>query len=624
MSQNKPSNVRKNPVIPNWNQNVKAAHAAARQSYLTWIKLQKPTAGLAYESTINSRKTFKYVLRKTKSMNDQLFADNIAASLTSGQSSPNFWKHINLANYNKYKTPVFTCVNGQTGNQNIANMWEDHYKSLMNFPETEAESVAKQFVHQTLSNCDLNKLNPLPLCDVGLIQAQLHKLKRKCAPGLDNICTEHLIYSHPLVSVHISMLFNLCLTHGLIPNRCIASMITPVVKSNKNSVRDVNNYRPIALASTFSKLFELILLKYLESFLHTCDNQFGFKSGHGTDSCVFLLKQAINHYNQHDTPLYAIFLDSSKAFDRVCHYILFQKLIEKQVPLILVRFIMYWYKNQMITIKWNNVFSRCFSVTNGVRQGGIMSPYLFNIYMDQLSVKLNQLNIGCCIGDKCLNNLMYADDICCFAPSFKGLQRLVDTCVEFAAKHNIVFNCRKTKAMYFPCKFFKTTDHNLTVNDQHVEFVNSIKYLGVTISSVLSDELDIKARVRSIYCIANMLRTRFFKCSVNAKNILFRYFCSSIYGINLWCRYPASSINRLRVAYNNAYRILFNLPRRIHINETMVNNGISTFYSLMRKHTANFIIRCKHSPNAYIQQIFGSACFLDSYFSVHYSKLHFG
>ena len=177
--------------------------------------------------------------------------------------------------------------------------------------------------------------------------------------------------------------------------------------------------------------------------------------------------------------------------------------------------------------------------------------------------------------------------------------------------------------MYFPCKFFKTTDHNLTVNDQHVEFVNSIKYLGVTISSVLSDELDIKARVRSIYCIANMLRTRFFKCSVNAKNILFRYFCSSIYGINLWCRYPASSINRLRVAYNNAYRILFNLPRRIHINEIMVNNGISTFYSLMRKHTANFI-RCKHSPNAYIQQIFGSACFLDSYFSVHYSKLHFG
>ena len=60
-------------------------------------------------------------------------------------------------------------------------------------------------------------MNPLPLCDVGLIQAQLHKLKRKCAPALDNICTEHLIYSHSLISVHISMLFNVCLTHGFIP-----------------------------------------------------------------------------------------------------------------------------------------------------------------------------------------------------------------------------------------------------------------------------------------------------------------------------------------------------------------------------------------------------------------------
>ena len=165
---------------------------------------------------------------------------------------------------------------------------------------------------------------------------------------------------------------------------------------------------------------------------------------------------------------------------------------------------------------------------------------------------------------------------------------------------------------------------SLSVNNQHVEFVNSIKYLGFTISSVFSDERDIKARVRSTYCIANMLRTRFSKCSEHVRNSLFRYFCFSIYGINVWCHYPTSSINRLCVAYDNAYRILFNIPRRIHINETMVNNGTSTFYSLTRKYTANVMIRCKHSPNAYILQIFGSACFLDSDFSEHYSKLHFG
>ena len=94
--------------------------------------------------------------------------------------------------------------------------------------------------------------------------------------------------------------------------------------------------------------------------------------------------------------------------------------------------------------------------------------------------------------------------------------------------------------MYFPCKFFKTTDHILIVNDKHVEFVNSIKYLGVTISSVLSDELDIKVRVRSIYCIANMLRTGFFKWSVNVKKFCFVIFVSlftaSIFGVVILLR----------------------------------------------------------------------------------------
>ena len=163
-------------------------------------------------------------------MNGQLFADNIAARLNSGQSSPNFWKHINLAIYNLHKTPASTNVDGQTGNQSVANMWEDYYKSLMNFPENEAKSVAKHFVQQTLNNCNYNESNPLPLCSVEFIQTQLLKLKQKCAPGLDSICTEHLIYSHSLISVHISMLFNVCLSHGFIPNCCFASVVAHSTK----------------------------------------------------------------------------------------------------------------------------------------------------------------------------------------------------------------------------------------------------------------------------------------------------------------------------------------------------------------------------------------------------------
>ena len=84
-----------------------------------------------------------------------------------------------------------------------------------------------------------------------------------------------------------------------------------------------------------------------------------------------------------------------------------------------------------------------------MRQGSILSPFLFAFYMNQLSQTLNKFNIGCFIGQHCLNNILYADDICCIAPSCKGLQKLLDVCYEYAQSHDISFNCSKTKIMMF-------------------------------------------------------------------------------------------------------------------------------------------------------------------------------
>ena len=245
--------------------------------------------------------------------------------------------------------------------------------------------------------------------------------------------------------------------------------------------------------------------------------------------------------------------------------------------------------------------------------------------MNDLSSELNTLKIGCFVGNKCVNNIMYADDICCIAPCINGLQKLIDVCLNYASFHNIVFNCSKTKAMFFPTRFFDLPkEPNVTIYNKPIEFVHKIKYLGFTIESDLSDNCDIKTRVRSIYCIANMLRSKFFKCSTGVKNILFRYFCSSMYGCNLWCSYLSSSLNHIRVAYNNAFRILHNLPRKIHINAIMVQNNIPTFFSLLRKQSANFIRRCILSPNSYIKQIFSSSCYTSSKFFDHFTQLHYG
>ena len=131
-------------------------------------------------------------------------------------------------------------------------------------------------------------------------------------------------------------------------------------------VRDSNNYRPIALATVISKLFERVILNSSSPVLSTCDNQFGFKANHGTDMCVFILKQVVDYYVNHDSPTFSVFINSSKAFDKVSNNILFEKLIERNIPSCFVRLLCFWCSHQQMTVKWGNCFSSSFTVSNGV------------------------------------------------------------------------------------------------------------------------------------------------------------------------------------------------------------------------------------------------------------------
>ena len=152
---------------------------------------------------------------------------------------------------------------------------------------------------------------------------------------------------------------------------------------------------------------------------------------------------------------YSCFLDASKVFDRVNHYVLFDKLVKRGVPLYIVRILVFWYNVQNVYIRWNNTMSDSFSVSNGVRQGGILSPYLFCVYMDDLSKKLNNVNAGCFMGTALINNLMYADDLVILAPSHVGLSMLLSVCSDYGLEHDIKFNSAKSNIMIFCCKKFK-------------------------------------------------------------------------------------------------------------------------------------------------------------------------
>ena len=109
--------------------------------------------------------------------------------------------------------------------------------------------------------------------------------------------------------------------------------------------------------------------------------------------------------------MYCYFLDASKAFDRVCHSTLFLQLIEKKVHMSLIMLLKYWYNNQTMYTAWNGVMSTGFRASNGVRQGGLISPYLFNIYVDLFSERLSNVEVGCYLNGVSINRLIYADDL---------------------------------------------------------------------------------------------------------------------------------------------------------------------------------------------------------------------
>ena len=143
----------------------------------------------------------------------------------------------------------------------------------------------------------------------------------------------------------------MCIVHGYIPHSCLNTTIVPICKNKNGNMSDTSNYRPVAVATVVSKLLEHFILTSISRFLGTTDNQFDFKAGHSTDQCTFLLKQTASYFVTHGSSVHAVFLDALKAFDRVQHMKLSEKLIQRKVPMCFVRLLRHWYKEQTMQMK---------------------------------------------------------------------------------------------------------------------------------------------------------------------------------------------------------------------------------------------------------------------------------
>ena len=601
----------KPPGKPGWTEFVKEKHITAMEFYKIWCDNGKPRQGPIFEHYHRSKLRYKYAVRSIKRNADKIKADKVASNLENNDYS-GFWQSVKK--FNKRKAVLPQQIGKAIGESNICDQWKSHFYNIYN---SVPDSCDETFHNIRVGNDSINEF----MFTVAQLITAVSKLETNKSCGYDSIFAEHIKHCSVSMLRILTALFNSFLIHGHLPSAFMPVLISPIFKKG-GSVSDIDSYRPIALANCISKLYEALLRDKIFNHLQTSFSQFGYKRKLGTDMCLYTFKEIIDCYNRRDSNIYCCFLDASRAYDRVSHKTLFNMLSERKVPLIFIRIIAYWYKHQLLFVKWGNALSSSFRVTNGVRQGSVISPYLFCVYFDKISKSLNGVKIGCKLKNLLINHLFYADDLCIFSPSSRGLQQLLDICFDVGAGLDIIFNETKCKIMIFKSKSYrKCIVPRFRMGQNVLKVCTTYKYLGHFISNSRSDKFDIARQCRSIYAKGNSLVRTFYRCSDLVKVNLFKSYCSSMYTCYLWSNYTQSELRKLAVSYHSVFKKLLNYPRNTSNSLLFVYYNVPTFQEVLRKSIFSFKCRLDTSNNVLINDVIHSDLTPSSNISVRWNTL---
>ena len=276
--------------------------------------------------------------------------------------------------------------------------------------------------------------------------------------------------------------------------------------------------------------------------------------------CTFITLETIERYINKGSEVHALLLDASKAFDRVDYIKLFNKLLDRGMCPLTVRLLLNMYTKQKLQVKWNSHMSNTFDVTNGVRQGGVLSPLLFSVYVDELLEKLKSKGIGCSIDHIFTGALGYADDIILICPSVTALKDMIEICEDYAKDHNILFNGKKSKYLIFGEYKYNPI---IKVNNEIVPRCESAIHLGHLLNSKNTRNALIEHSIKEFNKSFYGFISKFEGCNTTVKNKLYHQYCSSMYGSQIW-DLTNQKVDDICTQWRKKHRRVLSVPNMTH------------------------------------------------------------
>ena len=536
------------------------------------LKSKKKNDDTAKENYSKINKTIKKKITQAKEnyINEQCSA--LEESLSKNDSKKAYGIVKDLTTSKKPKVNTIKDKNGKclTEKTQVLNRWTEYSTELYNYPIKGNDEVLN--VGDPAS--DNENENDSILKDE-IIQA-IKTLKSDKSPGFDNIPGELIKAGgeHMIEALH-----NICnkiWSNHIWPSSWTKSLVITLPK--KGDLQQCNNYRTLSLISHPSKILLRIILNRLkpQAAEIIAEEQAGFMPGRSTVEQIFNLRVLCEKSLEHQQSLYHVFIDFKKAFDRVWHQALIATMKKYNISSSLISLIENLYSEATSAVFLNGEIGDWFRTSVGVRQGCLLSPTLFNIFLERIMTDaLSDHTSSVTIGGRPISNLRFADDIDGIAGSEDELIDLINRLDTSSRNYGMEISPEKTKIM--ANEIANGFTQIIKIKDAVLEPVDRMKYLGALISDEGS-KVEILSRIAQATGAIAKLKVIWQDKSLSIKTKI-RFLRSLVMSIFLYASeswtLTAEMEKRITSFEYRCYRKLLNIPYNQHVCNSIVRERIT-------------------------------------------------